>query len=221
MDRSQREIRSRSTTTSTAINITTINNTSKYNIMKFRRSTDRVGRIVTSISGLKAWWMMAMSLFVVWTSSSSSSMFAVAAPAAPAATFAESSWFERLSTFDVCEQLDETCDTDTETVAEGLCFFAQNETAKQCLAYTDAVMSKVGFVDVTDPSQPAAMGTVDLDGAPTAVRSIDNFRKFISQFRVSIAILYCSKYDTQLRSDGMESNEIESMPAMCSASIGF
>ncbi len=37
------------------------------------------------------------------------------------------------------------------------------------LIYTDGVGGRVGFVDITDPARPGALGTIDVDGEPTSV----------------------------------------------------
>lgn len=73
--------------------------------------------------------------------------------------------FNRVATFAVCSQIDENCDTDTETVAE----IVAASTDGMTLIYTDSPGEQVGFVDIADPSKPAAAGTVALDGEPTSV----------------------------------------------------
>src|SRR5262245_46242824 len=37
------------------------------------------------------------------------------------------------------------------------------------LVYTDALTGRLGFVDISDPSAPAASGNLDLPGGPTSV----------------------------------------------------
>ncbi len=73
--------------------------------------------------------------------------------------------FNRIATFAVCEQLDSTCDTDTETVAE----IVAASTDGMTLIYTDSPQEVLGFVDITNPGQPAALGLLPLAGEPTSV----------------------------------------------------
>ena len=56
-------------------------------------------------------------------------------------------------------------DVDDETVAE---IVAASEDGRT-LVYTDGQTENVGFVDITDPAQPAADGVVAVDGEPTSV----------------------------------------------------
>jgi hypothetical protein len=47
------------------------------------------------------------------------------------------------------------------------------------LAYSDSVLGAVGFIDITDPRAPKAMGNIDVGGEPTAV-SIIGTTAFVS-----------------------------------------
>mmetsp|Transcript_47959 Transcript_47959/g.72547 ORF Transcript_47959/g.72547 Transcript_47959/m.72547 type:complete len:497 (-) Transcript_47959:1079-2569(-) len=73
--------------------------------------------------------------------------------------------FNRIATFAICKQLDATCNTDTETVAEIVTATEDGMT----LVYTDSEQENIGFVDISDPANPAAFGTVALSGEPTSV----------------------------------------------------
>ncbi len=73
--------------------------------------------------------------------------------------------FNRIATFPICLQIDPTCNTDTETVAEIVSVTDDGMT----LVYTDSEQENIGFVDITDPSSPVAAGTVALTGEPTSV----------------------------------------------------
>ena len=84
-------------------------------------------------------------------------------------------YFNRVSTFEVCEQIDANCNTDTETVAEIAQFFTYD--GMKCLVYTDAEQEQLGFVDVNDPANPAAAGVVPLGGEPTSVSTIGDLGK--------------------------------------------
>ena len=42
------------------------------------------------------------------------------------------------------------------------------------LAYSDSPLGVIGFVDITDPAAPAAKGTLDVGGEPTAVSMLGN-----------------------------------------------
>ena len=78
--------------------------------------------------------------------------------------------FNRIATFPICKQLDPTCNTDTETVAEIVSVTDNGLT----LVYTDSEQEKIGFIDITDPSSPVAAGTVALTGEPTSVAVLGN-----------------------------------------------
>lgn len=80
-----------------------------------------------------------------------------------------SQYFERISTFAVCEQLDPTCNIDDETVAEIVSATLDGMT----LVYTDGKQDSIGFVDISDPSKPSAAGLVPVGGESTSVAVYD------------------------------------------------
>ncbi len=73
--------------------------------------------------------------------------------------------FRRVATFPVCLQLDASCNTDTETVAEIVAASSDGLT----LIYTDSPGNQIGFVDISDPENPVADGLLGLSGEPTSV----------------------------------------------------
>ena len=75
--------------------------------------------------------------------------------------------FQRIATFPVYLNTD----VDDETVAEIVAATPDGNT----LVYTDSETEKLGFVDITDPSNPQPAGAVDLPGEPTAVSVRGNF----------------------------------------------
>ncbi|MEQ8968034.1 MAG: esterase-like activity of phytase family protein [Azospirillaceae bacterium] len=83
-----------------------------------------------------------------------------AADSASAQTF-----FERVATYPVYENLGEGADPATETVAEIVSASDDGMT----LAYTDSPGNAIGFVDLTDPAAPTGAGRVALGGEPTSV----------------------------------------------------
>lgn len=73
--------------------------------------------------------------------------------------------FNRIATYPVCQQIDNSCDTDTETAAEIVAASADGNT----LIYSDSPSQQVGFVDITDPTSPIGLGVTELGGEPTSV----------------------------------------------------
>ena len=73
--------------------------------------------------------------------------------------------FNRVSTFPVCSQVGASCESDTETAAE---IVAASEDG-MTLVYTNSPRKEIGFVDITDPSSPAALGRLAMGGEPTSV----------------------------------------------------
>jgi hypothetical protein len=61
-------------------------------------------------------------------------------------------------------------DIESETVAEIVSATPDGNT----LVYTDAETGSIGFVDITDPMAPAALGAVQFDGEPTSVAVLDD-----------------------------------------------
>lgn len=78
--------------------------------------------------------------------------------------------FERVSTFNICEQLDDFCNVDEATNAETLWHFGSS-----FLVYTDSEAENLGFVNIANPYEPEAFGTVPLGGEPTTVRVVGDF----------------------------------------------
>lgn len=78
-------------------------------------------------------------------------------------------FFNRISTFLVCSQLDPTCNVADETSAEIVAASPDGNT----LIYTDSAQESLGFVDITDPKTPVAMGTIALPGEPTAAKYVN------------------------------------------------
>jgi hypothetical protein len=76
-----------------------------------------------------------------------------------------SKYFQRVSTFFACSQIDPTCNTGDESVAEIVTASSDGKT----LIYTDGTQEVIGFVDIAAPSQPKAAGTVEVGGEPTSV----------------------------------------------------
>ena len=75
--------------------------------------------------------------------------------------------FQRIATFPVYLNTS----VDDETVAEIVAATPDGNT----LVYTDSETEKLGFVDITDPTNPQPAGAVDLPGEPTAVSVRGNF----------------------------------------------
>lgn len=75
--------------------------------------------------------------------------------------------FKRIATFPVFQNTD----VNDETVAE----IVTSANSGNLLVYTDSATEKIGFVDITDPANPVADGTVDLSGEPTSVGVLGRF----------------------------------------------
>lgn len=86
---------------------------------------------------------------------------ALLAPALAVAVPAADAYFTRVATFPVFRNTA----IDQETVAEIVAASADGNT----LIYTDSPNDQVGFVDITDPAQPAPLGVLGLAGEPTSV----------------------------------------------------
>jgi len=80
--------------------------------------------------------------------------------------------FKRMSTFNICSQLDLNCNTNNETSAETLWYFERPVSGETFLVYTDSPQQNVGFVDITDLSNPVPDGTIPVGGEPTSVRVV-------------------------------------------------
>lgn len=73
--------------------------------------------------------------------------------------------FNRVASFPVCSQIEANCDTDAETAAE---IVAVGPFGHK-LIYSDSPLNAVGFVNISNPSHPIALGTTPLGGEPTSV----------------------------------------------------
>lgn len=74
-------------------------------------------------------------------------------------------FFNRTATFAVCAQVGSSCEDSTPTAAE---IVAASEDG-MALVYTNSLKGEVGFVDITDPAAPKALGMLAMGGEPTSV----------------------------------------------------
>lgn len=88
--------------------------------------------------------------------------------AVPAASADNDEGFTRIATWSVYQN---NADPTDETVAEIVAVSPDGMT----LAYTDGEGGTVGFVDITDPTAPVGLGTVDVGGEPTSVAFKDDY----------------------------------------------
>lgn len=86
-------------------------------------------------------------------------------------TMPKGTYFNRVASFGICEQISANCDTNTETVAE----IASVSEDGMTLVYTDGEQEKIGFVDITNPAKPMPKGVVDVGGEPTSVYVKGNY----------------------------------------------
>jgi hypothetical protein len=87
------------------------------------------------------------------------------APALPASVPSTTKFFNRTATFPVCSQIGSSCETDVETAAE---IVAASEDG-MTLVYTNSPRGEIGFVDITNPMTPVALGALAMGGEPTSV----------------------------------------------------
>ena len=73
--------------------------------------------------------------------------------------------FNRIATFAVCSQIDGSCNDDTETSAEIVTASEDGMT----LIYSDSPYGVIGFIDISDPTNPLPAGVLDVGGEPTSV----------------------------------------------------
>jgi len=73
--------------------------------------------------------------------------------------------FKRVASFAVCEQVGSSCESDDATAAEIVAASADGMT----LIYSNSPAEEIGFVDITDPANPAALGALAMAGEPTSV----------------------------------------------------
>ena len=101
-------------------------------------------------------------------------------------------YFRRISTFNICEQIDPTCNTDIATNAETVWYYENKNDNTFRLVYTNSESENLGFVDISDPTSPKAIGEVPLGGEPTTVRVIGNYGTFLSLFSLlTISLSFC------------------------------
>ena len=89
-------------------------------------------------------------------------------------------YFQRISTFNICEQIDPTCNTDIATNAETVWYYENKVDNTFRLVYSNSESENIGFVDISDPTNPIAIGEVPLGGEPTTVRVIGNYGTLLS-----------------------------------------
>lgn len=90
----------------------------------------------------------------------------VAALFAGSAAIAQDMSFNRVASFPVASNSDGANETSSEIITvsgDGM-----------TLAYSDSPLGVIGFIDITDPTNPAPKGTLPLDGEPTAVSAVGN-----------------------------------------------
>lgn len=73
--------------------------------------------------------------------------------------------FNRIASYPVCQLIDSNCDTDAETAPEIVAATSDGMT----LVFSDSPQERIGFVDISDPTSPAGIGTTDVGGEPTSV----------------------------------------------------
>ena len=79
--------------------------------------------------------------------------------------------FNRIATFSVCSQIEESCNDDTETSVEIITATDDGMT----LIHSDSPYGVIGFIDISDPSNPEGTGVVSLNGEPTSVAVWGNY----------------------------------------------
>ncbi|SOH93929.1 Esterase-like activity of phytase [Monaibacterium marinum] len=90
---------------------------------------------------------------------------ALALFAATAVTAQEMS-FNRIASFPVASNSDGAAETSSEIITasgDGM-----------TLIYSDSPLGVIGFIDITDAANPAPLGTITMDGEPTAVSAVGN-----------------------------------------------
>jgi hypothetical protein len=106
----------------------------------------------------------------------------VAATSAYPTAVDDQQYFRRISTFNICEQLDPTCNTDVATNAETVWYYEDKNDNTFRIVYTNSEGENLGFVDISDPTNPKGIGEVPLGGEPTTVRIIGNYGTLLSLF---------------------------------------
>jgi hypothetical protein len=83
--------------------------------------------------------------------------------------------WNRIATFLTCTQDDLDCNLSDSTVAEIVSVTSDGLT----LVYTDSPGERIGFVDISDPSNPQPDGVVLVDGEPTSVTVTDEYVLYV------------------------------------------
>lgn len=94
----------------------------------------------------------------------------VAALLASTAIPAAAQTFDRIASFPTPQNLPADADPLTETSAEIIAATGDGMT----LVYSDSPLEAVGLIDITDPANPKALGSVATDGEPTSVATLGN-----------------------------------------------
>lgn len=82
--------------------------------------------------------------------------------------------FNRIASFEVTDNMPEGADRSRETSAEIISVSEDGMT----LVYSDSPLGVLGFVDITDPKAPKALGEVEMEGEPTTAVILAN-RAFV------------------------------------------
>ncbi|MEE1609715.1 esterase-like activity of phytase family protein [Microvirga sp. CF3016] len=77
-------------------------------------------------------------------------------------------YFDRIASFPITANLPKDADQKADTVAE---IIAASEDGK-LLIYTDSPRKALGFIDITDPANPKAGGSLAVGGEPTSVKVV-------------------------------------------------
>lgn len=78
--------------------------------------------------------------------------------------------FNRIASFPVAANMAEGADTSRTSSSEIISASADGMT----LVYSDSPLGVIGMIDITDPANPQPMGSIALDGEPTAVSALGN-----------------------------------------------
>lgn len=79
--------------------------------------------------------------------------------------------FNRVATFNVCAQIGASCESGATTAAE---IVAASEDG-MTLIYSNSPKGEIGFVDITDPAAPKALGHMDMGGEPTSIAVLGSY----------------------------------------------
>lgn len=79
--------------------------------------------------------------------------------------------FVRVATFPACRQIEPSCNTAAAAAAE----IAAASEDGMTVIYTDSPGNRIGFVNITNPASPAALGTLAMGGEPTSVAVAGDF----------------------------------------------